>query len=447
MDNNDHTPHTNSTPSTGGVDTGPEVRRMSPHIRDHARGTLLAETSLVTASGAESLAAADGVSFGRDGVDDAPNPLKKRWMVIASGLAVAAAGAAIIAGYGVLSGDDLGTGPAGTDQSQDADADGPDGISDLSVVQARTACKSQMGVDESAVIYEHHTPAYSMLTATDGGITQMCATIGGGQGTFSSEVANRANPVTEFLRQTFIEDDQYNETLGGKVTDDVTKVEILSAGEPVATAHLEDTWFSASATTKAGDPLSYRVTMTNGDTRDVVVDDPMYEDPRQLRDRMDENMQMLAEGCFSDIEITLSSTPTEGDPESQRSEGDYVLTGTHEDPSYLVSFAENGTAVSVCATTYGERIWGGTQPLSLPPGAPIARFEMSPAPTDKGPHPVIGQAASNVTSVDVVRADGKRRETVLENGFYSLMLPATDAEGLTYVVYTDDGESTTIGSD
>lgn len=450
MDNNDHTTNAHPTPATGSGDTGPAVRTMSPQVRAHARGTLLAETSRTNISGAAPMGAADGVSFGRDGVDDAPTPLKKRWMVVAAGLAVVAAGAAIIAGTGLLGGDDLGTGPAGTDPSDNNVVDGSQEGNDLSLVRAKAGCTGDDAAPSGSaveVLYEHQTADYAMVAVTSGGLTQMCNISGNGGGSYSSSAARSSDPVTEMVRMTEIDGDNYTETLGGKVTEDVTKVEILSGGQSVATAHLDNTWFSAFAITAAGEELSYRVTLNDDTTKDVVVENPMYQDPRQRQNEMDENTAMFAQSCFGDFGIALAQPPSDGDAESQLGADEYELLHSHLESSYLASFAANGAEVSACTSAMSDDTWGATQQADLPPGAPIAPFTMSPAPTEKGPYPVLGQAAPNVISVDVIRADGKRRETVLENGFYSLMLPATEAEGLSYVVYTDDGESTTISSE
>ncbi len=450
----------------GGRDAGPTVRRMSPQVRGHARGTLLAETSRTTLSdptlsdatlSSEGEATgADGANFGWDGLDDAPAPLKKRWVVVAAGLAVAAAGAAIIAGTGLISSDDLGLSAADSTQSPDEAGDeaignGPESGGISTLIQARGDCldsERSPGIDESAVVFEHQTKDYAAVVVSHDGLTLMCAT--SGRGKYSAEYGSGAgtDPITVLIRQTIPQGKDYLEMLGGKVADDITAVQIQSGGDPVAEAHLENGWFSAFATTTPGEELSYLVTMKDGTSETLLVDDPFsYVDPVERQEMLDEANRGFAEACFSDRGITLAEAPSEGDEEAQPSGDDFLLLSAHLQPSYRAAIAANATEVAVCASAMSETTWSATQPAAMPENAPIAPFELSPAPTDKGPYPVIGQAAPDVTSVDVVRADGRRRETYLQDGFYSLMLPATDAQGLTYVVYTEDGESTTMDSE
>lgn len=442
----------------GGRDAGPTVRGMSKHVRDHARGTLLAETSRTTLLGNASsntgeATGADAVNFGREGFDDAPAPLKKRWLVVAAGLAVAAAGAAIIAGTGFISGDDLGLSPADSTQSREqASNDGIDGTgvdSNLTLTQTRAPCLTNLGApadDLSPVVYEHQTQDYTIVAVTYGGSTQMCATSGRGMYSAESGSGSGSGPLTELIRQTSSEGENYIEMLGGKVTEDVTTLEIQSGGEPVAQGHLENGWFSAFATTTPGDELSYRMTMKDGTSQTVVLENPFYHDPVEQQERMEENNRAFAQGCFGDIGITLGEGPSENGEESQAPAGDYLLTSSHLQPSYLASFASNSAQVAVCTNAMSQTSWYATQPAP-DKGVSITPLEMLPSPTDKGPYPVMGLAAPEVTSVDVVRADGRRRAAFLQDGFYSLMLPARNAEGLTYVVSTEDGESTTIGSE
>ncbi len=245
MENDDH--NANSTPATGSTDTGPEVRRMSPEVRAHARGKLLAETSRATLSGARAMATADGVSFGRDGVDDAPTPLKKRWMVIASGLAVAAVGAAIIVGTGVLSGDDLGSGPAGTDQSPDPTSPYSAALADCQM----SASDSQAGTVVSpladlTLLYEHILAGgYSALALTDGLNVTACGFLPDGTGTaVEAATGFTGTLLEETIVPTKLElGVQY--LFMGHVGTDVSSVQVYSGEEPIGYSHVENGWFSA----------------------------------------------------------------------------------------------------------------------------------------------------------------------------------------------------------
>ncbi|MGC1208070.1 MAG: hypothetical protein WA880_08970 [Ornithinimicrobium sp.] len=415
-------------------DSGPTVRRMSPDVRSHARGVLLAEAVSGSADhdhdGEGGGVHADTATLGRDGFDGAPAPLKKRWMVLAAGLAVAAAGAAIIVGSGVISGDDIGLSPADTTTSQDesneyvGDKSDRDGNPTLSLERVR--CLNQAGAprdDTSSVAYEHRTDDYTMVAVTYG-MPQMCAETSEGSSWSSSR--ENSGEVGEFIRQTSIVGDRYTELLGGKVADDVTAIDIQADGEVVASAHLEDGWFSAFATTEPSADLSYLVTMRDGTSKTVVVDDPMYQDPAEMQADWDDSLSELAGDCFD--------------------EG-YELMAAHGQPTYLFFAANTGDAIESCLSAgSAETKWKATLPVEMPPGAPIEPMEPTPGPTAKGPYPVMGRAAPNVTEVVVVLADGKRRDAYVQDGFYSLALPATDAVDLSYEVETDDGKTTTIGS-
>lgn len=273
MDNNDHT--YNPTPPTSGADGGPEVRRMSAPIRAHARSTLLAETSRTNISGAAPMAAAHGVSFGRDGVDDAPTPLKKRWMVIAAGLAVAAAGAAIFAGSGVLSGDDLGTGPAGTDQSQDPPSPYSAALADCQMFASENQAGTVVSpLADLTLLYEHVLAGgYSALALTDGLNVTACGFLPDGTGTavqaatgFTGTLLEEAIVPTKLelgVEYLFI----------GQVGTDVSSVQVYSGEEPIGYSHVENGWFSALALPVPGDNVFYLVTLSGGSTVTVPVGD------------------------------------------------------------------------------------------------------------------------------------------------------------------------------
>ena len=88
-----------------------------------------------------------------------------------------------------------------------------------------------------------------------------------------------------------------------------------------------------------------------------------------------------------------------------------------------------------------------TAPLELPSQALIAPMEPSPGPTRSGPYPVVGRSSPDVVSVEVIRSDGSRRETYVEDGFHSVMMSADKASDMTYLVTTKDGIITTVGID
>lgn len=418
-------------PAPGG-DAGPTVRRMSPQVRRHAREVLLAKAVDGTANGAASMAGAsadaDEARVGRDGFEGAPAPLNRRWIVFAAGLAVAAASAAIVVGTGVVSDDGLGLSPADTTSSQDDPHDESDSGTSLDLTRTRTTCLSAVGAsfdDTSGVVYEHHTDEYTVV-AVNSGTTQMCATTSRG-GSYQSGRAQVSSEVSQFIRQTFAEGEVYTELLGGKVADDVKAVDIQSGGDVVASANLENGWFSAFAATTPGAELSYLVTMQDGSTKTVVVDDPTYVDPVEQQEALDAFQSRFADECFD--------------------EG-YDLLTTHRDPNYLFFAADTGDAIEGCLSTgtVGTQ-WEATLPEAMPLRAPIESMDPTPRPTDTGPYPVMGRAAPTVTAVVVVSADGNRRDALVQDGFYTAMLPATEVEGLSYVVKTDDGETTTLGSE
>ncbi|MGB5937068.1 MAG: hypothetical protein WBG76_14530 [Ornithinimicrobium sp.] len=72
---------------------------MSPDVRAQTRSALLAE--VCATSPHSELDTAEVVTRGRDGLDDAPAPVKKRWFVVGAGLVAAAAAVAIVAGTGL----------------------------------------------------------------------------------------------------------------------------------------------------------------------------------------------------------------------------------------------------------------------------------------------------------------------------------------------------------
>lgn len=124
------------------------------------------------------------------------------------------------------------------------------------------------------------------------------------------------------------------------------------------------------------------------------------------------------------------------------SEGEVVSRQARR--NYLFVAAADTDTVQGCILRAGS-VWTAKMPDPMPTGAPIDPMKPTPAPIDTGAYPLMGRVAAHVTDVVVVLADGRRRDAYLGDGFYSLMLPATDAVGLTYVVYTDDGQSMTIG--
>lgn len=114
--------------------------------------------------------------------------------------------------------------------------------------------------------------------------------------------------------------------------------------------------------------------------------------------------------------------------------------------NYLFTASVDDEMVQGCIGREGN-VWTATLPATMPVRAPIVQMSPTPGPTDKGAFPVMGLTAPSVTEVTVISTDGNRRDAYVKDGFYSLMLPAADAVDLTYVVNTEDGQRTTLGSE
>lgn len=410
-------------------DSGPTVRRMSPEVRTHARDVVLAETH----SGSGDRAAAgdrpDDVTIGRTGREGTPKPLSKRWVVLATGLVVAAAAATIIVGSGVISGDDIGLSPADTTRSQDeaSSNETENGTAEdrLDLIRTRANCLSfddSPPVDASFIAYERQTEDYTIVAVADEGL-RMCATYAGG--TVESEGRQGSGNVSQFIRRTTLLGERHTELLGGKAGYGVVSVDVQADGEVLTSAHVQNGWFSALALTKPGADLAYVLTMSDGTSETVAAPASPYSDPGEQEAERDEFLSGLADTCF---------------------DATYELIGTYQDASYVFFAAITGSTVQGCVLGPNQR-WMGSLPAEMSPNALIEPLEPAPGPTDKGPYPVMGRAAPNVTEVVVVLADGHRQDTAMHEGFYSMMLPATDAVDLTYVVSTADGEARTIESD
>lgn len=430
-------------------DAGPSVRPMSAELRAQSRDVLLAEIHATRAGGVAEESRADAVTLGRDGLDDAPPPLKKRWIVVGAGLVAAAAAVAIVASTGLVSGEDLGLTPADSTPTQEKTSPEEDLNADRAVAKCRATLQekqiedSTTGLDippalgDADVVYMHTTADHVAVAVSDSGTEALCAYNAAGD----ERTAFTEERLTGPLRQDVLLPEgpgiRVNLLFAGRVAPQVTQVEVHSdRGDPTQ-VHVQDGFFSAWVPVELDENLDFVATLRDGSTEAQPVD---FGGPPA---------GTTASRCFEELGIELPVPESDEDPGGAGGTGGYRFVAEHENSRYIFGAATDGEKVQACAAAPAavRTTWGAAQPSAMPDGSLIVPFEPEPERTDTGPYPVIGRAAPEVTSVVVIRADGKRTETYLRGGFYSEMLPATEATGLTYVVTTQDGETTTVGSD
>lgn len=445
---NDGNHYGRGTDGTGRSDAGPSVRPISTEVRAQSRDTLMAEVNASGPHGHGDESRADAVSFDRDGLDDAPRPLKKRWFVLGAGLVAASAAAAIIAGTGVVSGEDLGLTPADSTSSQEESSADEDLKADQAIAKCRATLQENQVEDgrtglgippalgDADIVYLHTTPDYVAVAVSDSGTQAVCAYNAAGDQRTAYINDELTGPLSQQVLLPEGPETNVNLLFAGQVAPQVTQVEVRSDRRPPTQAHVQNGFFSAWVPVEMDENLDYVVTLPDGSAEAQAVD---FGGPPE---------GTAASLCFEGLGIELPAPDSEDGPVEESATGGYRFVAEHAQSAYIFGVATDGDDITACAAapTATDTTWEASQPSEMPGQSLISPFEPTPKATDTGPYPVIGRAAPEVVSVEVIRADGRRREAYLLRGFYSLMLPATQVSDLTYVVTTEDGERTTMGT-
>lgn len=386
----------------------------------------------------------DGVRFGRSGLDGAPPPLPKRWLVLGGGLTAFVIAAAIIVGTGDFSI----TTESDSDLAEPTESlieSEPAGISPLT--RATGACLGTIRDERNAdstgglgippasldlsVVYQHQDAARAAVAVTDGGRSALCVWGPEGLVSTSYDVSDTPVRLRQYLRTAPMPGETAVQVLAGEVADDVEQVEILLDGEPIGRADVADGYFSAFVHSPTGEELAYAVTHANGLTDTVSAEGPAASPKAPGRND-------AARACLSYLNITVA----EPEPYGNRAQADfdvaYDLIAEHTQTDYVLAAANDGTTITVCLEA--PRItWTASQAPELPDGEVIAPLEPAIRSSGSDVYPLVGRVAESVTAVDVVTADGRRVSTHLEDGFFAVLLPAEDSSDVTYEVQTDEG--------
>lgn len=401
----------------------------------------------------------DGVRFGRSGLDDAPPPLPKRWLIFGAGLAASVLATATIVGTRDFSLEaDRDPEVADTTESLvDSDYIAPNSIDPEPVgisalTQATGACLGTIrneriadstgglgippAASELSVVYQHRSATGAAVAVSDGGLSAMC--VAGPQGLFttSHDVGDTPRPLHQYLRVPGLPGENYTHVLLGEVSEEVTEVEIFMDGTTVGEADVADGYYSAFLQSPFSGELAYVVTSANDETKTLREDGVAVSQPET---RSNDS----ARACLSYLNITVA----EPEPYGNRAQGNfdsaYELIAEHTQRDYVFAAATDGATITACVEAPGIT-WVATHAGEMPAGALIAPLQPTIRSSGTNRAPLVGRVGDSVTAVGVIAADGERIEAHLEDGFYAVMLPATKLPEVTYIVQTDDGETTTI---
>ncbi len=386
----------------------------------------------------------DGVRFGRSGLDGAPPPLPKRWLVLGGGLAATVIAAAIIVGTGDFS-LEAGVDPDRAEPTATFVETEPVGISPLT--RATGACLGTIRDERSAdstgglgmlpasldlsVAYQHQVAGRAAVAVTDGGRSALCVSGPEGLSSTSYDAGDAPNPLLQYVRTPPWPAEAIVQVLAGEVADDVDVVEILLDGEPVGQADVADGYFSAFVEAPPGEELTYAVTSANGGTEVVSADEPAAS----------QNVggsNAAARACLSYLNITVAEPEPYGNRAPSVFDVAYDLIAEHTQTDYVLAAADDGTTITACLEAPGIT-WTASQAPELPAGELITPLEPTTRSSGSDLYPLVGRVADSVTAVEIVTADGQRLPAHLEDGFYAVLLPAADSVDVTYDVQTDDG--------
>lgn len=402
-------------------------------------------------------ASPDAATFGRSGMDDAPPPLPKRWLILSGLLATGVIATTVIVGTGTFSLDvnsdaDV---PEATESLVDrdsarADADRrePGGISALT--QATGSCfgaaRSERNADSTgglgippadadlAVVYQHQSAERALVAVTDGGVSAMCVSSPEGLFIATYDAGELPDPLRPYLSGPTLAGETVSGVVAGEVADDVERVEILIDGSPIDEADVAGGYFAAFLNPQQGDDVTFRVTSAEGRTDTVTASDSTTAPATRNR--------AAARACLNYLNITVA----EPEPNGNRSEGAfnsaYDLLAEHKQRSYVLAAATDGTTITACVEAPGIT-WVATHADEVPTDELIAPLQPLTQAQDTDRYPVVGRVAESVTAVEVHMADGQRIDAHVQDGFYAALVPG-DSPKTSYVVETDDGERITI---